>query len=75
LALRAQQLWQRPNLVYEYEGFMPGPYGWRVELELLKEIDAAGNLAWSVSGAPRRKLRPEDDRGDPVGNFGVTYRP
>jgi site-specific DNA-methyltransferase (adenine-specific) len=67
--LRSASMGERPNLVYEYKGFTPGPYGWRVEIDKLKEIDAAGNLGWSASGAPRRKLRPEDDRGDPVGNF------
>ncbi len=67
--LRSASMGQRPNLVYEYKGFTPPPYGWRVEREKLKEIDAAGNLAWSKSGAPRRKLRPEDDRGEPVGSF------
>ncbi|MDB5471720.1 MAG: modification methylase [Caulobacter sp.] len=67
--LRSPGMGERPNLVYEYEGFTPPPYGWRVELLRLKEIDAAGNLAWSKSGAPRRKLRPEDDRGGPVGSF------
>jgi site-specific DNA-methyltransferase (adenine-specific) len=67
--LRSASMGVRPNLVYEYKGFTPPPYGWRVELSKLKEIDAAGNLSWSRSGAPRRKLRPEDDRGEPVGSF------
>jgi site-specific DNA-methyltransferase (adenine-specific) len=59
----------RPNLVYEYKGFTPPPYGWRMTLEKLKQLDVAGNLAWSKSGAPRRKLRPDDDKGGPVGSF------
>lgn len=67
--LRSASMGARPNLVYEYKGFTPPPYGWRVTREKLIEIDAAGNLSWSRSGAPRRKLRPEDDRGDPVSNF------
>jgi site-specific DNA-methyltransferase (adenine-specific) len=67
--LRSATMGERPNLVYEYKGFTPGPYGWRVDLKRLKEIDAAGNLVWTRTGAPRRKLRPADDRGDPVGNF------
>ncbi len=67
--LRSASMGERPNLVYEYKGFTPPPYGWRVEIEKLREIDAAGNLSWSKSGAPRRKLRPADDRGDPVGSF------
>lgn len=67
--LRSASMGERPNLVYEYKGFRPGPYGWRVELAKLKEIDAAGNLVFTRTGAPRRKLRPSDDMGDPVGNF------
>lgn len=59
----------RPNLVYTYKGFTPGPSGWRVNAERLKEIDRAGNLYWTATGAPRRKFRTEDDRGNPVGNF------
>jgi len=67
--IRSASMGPRPNLVYEYKGYTPPEYGWRVELEKLKDIDAMGNLAWSKSGAPRRKLRPEDDRGNPVGSF------
>lgn len=59
----------RPNLVYTYKGFTPGEAGWRVNPARLREIDEAGNLYWTATGAPRRKFRPEDDRGDPVGNF------
>jgi site-specific DNA-methyltransferase (adenine-specific) len=59
----------RPNLVYEYKGFVPPAYGWRMTLDKLKELDAAGNLGWSKGGAPRRKLRPEDDRGAPITSF------
>lgn len=67
--LRSKSMGARPNLVYEYKGFMPGPSGWRMERRLLEELDAKGNLAWTRTGAPRRKLRPEDDRGNPVGSF------
>ena len=59
----------RPNLVYEYKGFTPGPFGWRMERGKLAALDDAGNLAWTNTGAPRRKLRPKDDKGEPVGNF------
>ena len=67
--LRSESMGHRPNLVFEYKGFTPGPAGWRMEPAALQELDAKGNLAWSKSGAPRRKLRPEDDQGDPVGSF------
>lgn len=66
--LRSPSMGDRPNLVYEYRGFKPGSYGWRVNLEKLQELDAQGNIDWPIGGKPRRKLRPEDDTGAPVGN-------
>lgn len=67
--LRSESMGQRPNLVYKYKGFTPGPAGWRMELPLLEALDKKGNLAWTRTGAPRRKLRPADDKGDPIGSF------
>jgi site-specific DNA-methyltransferase (adenine-specific) len=66
--LRSPSMGDRPNLVYEYKGYTPGPFGWRVELDKLVEIDRKGNLGWSSTGQPYRKLRPEEDTGNPVGN-------
>ncbi|OSY16407.1 Type III restriction-modification system methylation subunit [Bacillus mycoides] len=59
----------RPNLVYEYKGFTPGPSGWRMKRESLERLDKEGNLGWSKTGKPFRKLRPESDKGKPVGSF------
>jgi len=59
----------RPTLVYEYKGYTPPASGWRLTLENLKALDAAGNLGWTSNGKPFRKLRPEDDQGKVVGNF------
>lgn len=67
--LRGKGMGPRENLVYEYKGFKPGPAGWRMERAQLEELDRKGNLAWTRTGAPRRKLRPSDDKGDPVGSF------
>ncbi len=67
--LRSASMGPRPNLVYEYKGFTPGPAGWRVNETELKAIDRRGDLAWSKSGAPRRKWRPSEDRGMPVGSL------
>ena len=67
--LRSSSMGPRPNLVYEYKGFTPGEAGWRVNIHQLQEIDRAGNLYWTATGGPRRKFRPGDDRGNPVGNF------
>ncbi len=67
--IRSASMGNRPNLVYEYKGYTPGPWGWRVEIEKLKQIDAEGNLGWSSKNVPYRKLRPDLDKGDPIGSF------
>ena len=59
----------RPNLVYEYKGYTPPISGWRVNRQKLEEIDRQGNLGWTREGNPFRKLRIENDKGKPVGNF------
>ena len=66
--LRSNSMGPRPNLVYEYKGFTPGAPGWRVERQVLEEIDKLGNLNWTKDGV-RRKLRPEAEKGSPVGSF------
>lgn len=66
--LRSDSMGERPNLVYEYKGFTPGPPGWRVKRSVLEEIDRAGNLNWTKTGV-RRKLRPSADKGNPIGSF------
>lgn len=66
--LRSASMGERPNLAYEYKGYTP-PYGWRVEKSKLEKIDNQGNLGWSSTGKPFRKLRPENDKGHPIGNF------
>lgn len=66
--LRSASMGPRPNLVYEYKGFTPGPAGWRVVRSVLEQIDAAGNLNWTGTGV-RRKLRPHSEKGQPVGSF------
>jgi site-specific DNA-methyltransferase (adenine-specific) len=66
--LRSPSMGDRPNLVYEYKGYTPGSYGWRVTLNKLIEIDKQGNLGWSATGKPYRKLRPGDDTGNPIGS-------
>lgn len=67
--IRSMTMGERPNLVYEYKGYTPPKCGWRVNREQLEEIDRKGNLGWSSTGAPFRKLRPEDDKGKPIGNI------
>ncbi|GGH52012.1 site-specific DNA-methyltransferase [Frigidibacter albus] len=67
--MRSGSMGDRENLVYEYKGFTPGPAGWRMEIEKLKELDRKGNLYWTSTGRPRRKLRPEDDKGTTISNY------
>lgn len=60
----------RPNLCYEYKGYFP-PYesGWRLSKEKLIELDESGNLGWTKNKTPLRKLRPENDGGEPLYNI------
>lgn len=67
--LRSNGMGERPHLVYEYKGFTPGPAGWRMKKSSLEILDAQGNLGWSKTGKPFRKLRPESDKGKPIGSF------
>ena len=74
--LRSESMGTRPNLVYTYKGFTPGPAGWRVQENVLEEIDRKGNLAWTKTGAARRKLRPADiEKGRPIGSLWADIAP
>jgi len=66
--VRSQSMGPRPT-VYEYKGYTPPSSGWRVTLQNLIEIDKNGDLGWTSQGKPFRKLRIEDDKGKPIGNF------
>jgi site-specific DNA-methyltransferase (adenine-specific)/adenine-specific DNA-methyltransferase len=59
----------RPTLVYEYKGYTPPASGWRVTRQNLQEIDRKGDLGWTTNDKPFRKLRIEDEKGQPVGSF------
>jgi site-specific DNA-methyltransferase (adenine-specific) len=65
----------RPNLVYEYKGFTPGPAGWRMSREKLEELDRLGNLYWTATNRPRRKLRPSEKELNPIGNCWIDIPP
>lgn len=73
--LRSPSMGVRPNLAYEYKSYDPGPYGWRVSQGKLAELDANGNIDWPRGKKPRRKLRPEDDTGAPIGNCWTDIDP
>jgi site-specific DNA-methyltransferase (adenine-specific) len=50
--IRSPSLGPCPGLVYEYKGYTPAEWGWRVRREKLEALDAAGRLSWSASGVP-----------------------
>lgn len=43
----------RPNLTYEYKGYAPPAKGWRVNRELMAELDAEGRLAFPAKPGGR----------------------
>ena len=67
--LRSASKGERPNLVYEYKGFTPPKWGWVIKKEKLMEIDKRGDLGWRKNGAPFRKYRSWEDRGEPIYNL------
>lgn len=67
--IRSISMGERPSLVYTYKGYTPPASGWRVKKETLETLDRKGNIGWSSNNVPFRKLRPEDDKGKPVGNI------
>ena len=71
--MRSGSMGPRPKLVYEYDGFTPGPAGWRMKLAELKKLDEAGDLYWTSEGRPRRKLRPRLDELDPLSSCWTDY--
>ena len=52
--IRTASMGPRPNLVYEYKGYVP-EWGWRMERRKLEALDNEGRLVWSSSGRPYRK--------------------
>ena len=67
--LRSDTMGPRPNLVYEYKGFTPPAYGWRMTKDKIEALDAAGNMYWTANGIPRRKVRPGEDHGAVIDNL------
>lgn len=67
--LRSPSMGARPNLVYEYKGYTPGAEGWRMTKEKLEELDAKGDVFWTASGIPRRKVRPQENAGHQIDNL------
>jgi DNA modification methylase len=67
--LRSSSMGVRPNLVYEYKGFTPGAEGWRMTKEKLIALDEQGDLFWTSTGIPRRKVRFQAETGHLIDNL------
>lgn len=67
--LRSASMGDRKNLVYEFQGYTPDSYGWRMSKEKLQEIFDRGDFFLTKNGTPRRKFRPSDDPGSIVDNI------
>ena len=52
--IRTASMGPRPNLAYEYNGYIP-KWGWRMERGKLEALDKEGCLVWSSTGRPYRK--------------------
>ncbi len=66
--IRSASMGLRPNLTYEYKGFTP-PYGWRVVIEKLRDLDARGRIAWSKSGTPYLVRYLDEQSGEITDNL------
>jgi site-specific DNA-methyltransferase (adenine-specific) len=67
--LRSISMGERPNLVYNYKGYTPGPAGWRMNKDNLQALDKAGDLFFTNTGLPRRKVRPTETPSDSIDNL------
>ena len=63
--IRSATMGLRPNLTYEYNGFIP-PFGWRVVKEKLEKLDEENRIEWSKSGRPYLKRYLSEQKGNPI---------
>ena len=69
--IRSPSMGDRPNLVFEFQGYTPDAFGWRMGRGKLQEIYDRGDFYFTSNGVPRRKFRPKDMPGEIVGNVWV----
>jgi site-specific DNA-methyltransferase (adenine-specific) len=67
----------RPNLTYEYKGFPPHRYGWKVSLEKMEKLDREGRLIFpsKPDGRIRIKKYLDEMPGVPVANVWTDIPP
>ena len=69
--IRSSSMGDRPNLVFEFQGYTPGPSGWRMGRDKLQEIYDRGDFYFTSNGVPRRKFRPGEIPGEIIDNIWV----
>ncbi len=67
--IRSLSMGDRPNLVFDFQGYTPGPFGWRMGREKLQEIYDRGDFYFTSKGIPRRKFRPGEMPGEIIDNI------
>lgn len=67
----------RPNLTYEYKGYLPPKNGWRVSVEVMKELDAKGllNFPKSMEGRISKKHYLSEQKGIKVDSVWTDIPP
>ena len=69
--LRSPSMGDRPNLVFEFQDYTPGTFGWRMAREKLQEIYDRGDFYFTSKGVPRRKFRPGEEPGAAIDNVWI----
>ena len=61
----------RPNLIYEYKGYLPPKNGWAISKEKMEQWDSEGRLHFPKSSAGRIQRRRflDEIKGKPVQNL------
>ena len=72
--LRSPSMGDRPNLVYEFQGYTPGPFGWRMVRDKLQEVFERGDFYFTSRGVPRRKFRPGELPSEIIDNVWVDIK-
>ena len=67
--LRSPSMGDRPNLVFEFQGYTPGDFGWRMGQKKLQEVYDRGDFYFTSKGVPRRKFRPSEEPSEGVDNI------
>jgi site-specific DNA-methyltransferase (adenine-specific) len=67
----------RPNLTYEYRGYKPPPYGWKVSLQKMEQLDKEGRLHFPATkeGRIRVKRYLDEMLGQPPTNLWLDVPP